>query len=131
MSSNVNEEKSKTTTLELNDGPTESPSPYRIPEVYTAVIRDCDEFVDQYKKGIIKRWPHTRRFKDEFMKQLERILQQQKHLSNRISEQLKVWTAKSNMHQAKERGLEKNDEPTLLSRMNSEKVLKKKRGSKN
>jgi hypothetical protein len=55
MSSNVNEEKSKSTTLELNNGPTRSPSPYMIHEEHAAVIGDYDESIDQYKKGIISK----------------------------------------------------------------------------
>jgi hypothetical protein len=51
MSTSKNEDKSKSTTLESHSRPVKSPSPYRIPEEHAAIIKDCDKFIDQYKKG--------------------------------------------------------------------------------
>jgi hypothetical protein len=55
MSNNDNEEKSKSTTVESNNGPVRTPSPYGVPEEHAAVIRDCDGYIDQYKKGDVSK----------------------------------------------------------------------------
>jgi hypothetical protein len=51
MSTSKNEDKNKSTTPESDNRPTKSRAPYRISKEHAAVIKDCDEFIDQYKKG--------------------------------------------------------------------------------
>jgi hypothetical protein len=51
MSTSKNEDTNKSTTTESDNRPAKSPSPSRIPEEHAAAIKDCEEFVDQYKKG--------------------------------------------------------------------------------